>query len=125
MSLCPCDSGLQLTACCGPYLTGAWAPTAEALMRSRYAAFTLLDEAYLLATWHPSTRPATLGIANETPRPQWLGLKIKQHLLQDETHATVEFVARHKVAGRAYRMHEVSQFVLENGRWFYVTGEVN
>lgn len=94
-------------------------------MRSRYTAFVLLDEAYLLATWHPSTRPATLGIARETPRPQWQGLKIKQHQLQDKTHATVEFVARHKVAGRAYRMHEVSQFVLENGRWFYVTGEVN
>jgi SEC-C motif domain protein len=123
MSACPCGSGLLLAACCGPYLAGAAAPTAEALMRSRYTAFTLQDEAYLLATWHPSTRPPGLGLAQESPCPQWLGLKVLHYQLQDATHATVEFVARHKIAGRAYRMHETSRFVLEAGRWFYVDGD--
>src|SRR5687767_1109085 len=56
---CPCG-GPSLATCCGPYLDGtALPPTAEALMRSRYTAYTLKNEPYLLATWHPSTRPAT------------------------------------------------------------------
>lgn len=94
-------------------------------MRSRYTAFTLLDEVYLLATWHPSTRPLSLDLARDDPRPQWLGLKVVSHQLQDATHATVEFVARQKLAGRAYRLHEISRFVLEDGRWFYVDGDVD
>lgn len=122
--LCPCGSGAQLSACCGRYLAGGVAPTAEALMRSRYTAFTLLDEAYLLATWHPATRPQYLNLAQDEPRPHWLGLKVLRHQVQDAAHATVEFVARQKIAGRAYRMHEVSRFVLEDGRWFYVDGDV-
>ncbi|WP_223247347.1 YchJ family protein [Sulfuriferula sp. AH1] len=123
MPACPCGSGLALVACCGRYLAGESAPAAEVLMRSRYTAFVMQDEAYLLATWHPSTRPPHLGLAQETPRPQWLGLKILGHQSQDATHATVEFVARQKIAGRAYRLHEVSRFVLESGRWFYVDGD--
>lgn len=124
MPACPCGSGLALAACCGRYLAGERAPDAQALMRSRYTAFVMQDEAYLLATWHPSTRPAHLGLAQEAPRPQWLGLKIMDYRMQDATHATVEFVARQKIAGRAYRLHEVSRFVLESGRWFYVDGDI-
>lgn len=124
MPACPCGSGSALADCCGRYLAGESAPAAESLMRSRYTAFVMQDEAYLLATWHPSTRPSHLGLAEEMPRPQWLGLKIMNHQSQDETHATVEFVARQKVAGRAYRLHEVSRFVRESGRWFYVDGDV-
>jgi hypothetical protein len=57
-SACPCGGSVFAT-CCGPYLAGdAVAPTAETLMRSRYSAYTLRDEAYLRATWHPSTLPA-------------------------------------------------------------------
>ena len=89
------------------------APTAEALMRSRYSAFVLDKLPYLLASWHPSTRPASLE-----PNPsdlKWLGLTIKQARDQDTDHATVEFVARSRQAGRAHRMHEVSRFVREGG----------
>lgn len=93
-------------------------------MRSRYTAFTVQDEAYLLATWHPATRPATLNLSEENPPPKWLGLKVVRCEAVDATHAIVEFVARHKLGGRAYRMHETSRFVLESGRWFYVDGEV-
>ena len=93
-------------------------------MRSRYTAYTLLREDYLLATWYASTRPDKLGLADE-PQGKWLGLEIKRHQQQDDTHAIVEFVARHKIGGRAYRMHEVSHFVREDDRWFYVNGEVN
>jgi SEC-C motif-containing protein len=92
-------------------------------MRSRYTAYTLLRENYLLATWHPSTRPTSLGLAEEAPA-KWLGLEVKRHEQQDTDHAIVEFVARYKVNGRAQRLHEVSRFVREEGRWFYVDGDM-
>ncbi len=121
---CPCGSGKELSACCARYLDGTEvAPTAEALMRSRYTAYTLLREDYLLATWQPSTRPARLGLAEDVPT-KWLGLEVKRHEQQDEHHAVVEFVARYKVNGRAHMLHEASRFAREGGRWFYIDGEV-
>jgi SEC-C motif-containing protein len=119
ISACACGSALSFADCCGRYLAGAAAPTAEALMRSRYTAFTRQDEAYLLATWHPDTRPARLDL-HLPPVPKWLGLKIIAQQLQNDTHATVEFVARSKIAGRAQRLHEISRFERVEGRWFYL-----
>ncbi len=122
---CPCGSGKEYADCCARYLeAGEPAPTAESLMRSRYTAYTLLREDYLLATWHASTRPASLGLAAEVPT-KWLGLEVKRHEQQDGGHATVEFVARYKVSGRAHRLHETSRFVREAGKWFYVDGEMD
>ncbi len=121
---CPCGSHRKFTECCARYLDGGEAaPTAEALMRSRYTAYTLLREDYLLATWHASTRPQQLALVEEAPT-KWIGLAVKRHEQEDETHAIVEFVARYKVNGRAFRMHEVSRFVREEGRWFYMDGDV-
>jgi len=118
---CPCDPSRRYAACCGPLHAGQAAASAQALMRSRYSAYVLKREDYLLATWHPSTRPATLDFDESA---KWrLGLDVKRHAVQDETHATVEFVARSKLAGRAQRMHETSRFVEEGGRWFYVDGD--
>lgn len=123
--LCPCGSTKPYAECCARYIEGGTpAPTAEALMRSRYTAYTLLKEDYLLASWHPSTRPASLGLAEEAPT-KWIGLDVKRHEQQDEAHAIVEFVARYKVNGRAHRLHEVSRFVREAGQWFYVDGDVD
>lgn len=122
---CPCGSNKNHTACCARYVEGnVPAPTAEALMRSRYTAYTLLREDYLLATWHTSTRPASLDLEVDAAT-KWIGLEVKRHEQQDTDHATVEFVARYKVNGRAHRLHEVSRFVREDGRWFYVDGEIN
>lgn len=89
-------------------------------MRSRYAAYALDLAPYLLATWHPSTRPATWAAEAGT---QWLGLHVKRDQLLDENHASVEFVARYRVAGRGYRLHEISRFVREDDLWYYVDGE--
>ena len=91
-------------------------------MRSRYTAYVLGLEDYLLATWHASTRPASLDLAGDTAT-RWLGLSVKRHEVIDESHAVVEFVARYKIGGRARRLHEVSRFVREDARWFYVDGE--
>lgn len=120
---CPCGSSLGYAACCQPLHQGLAAPGAEALMRSRYTAYVLGLTAYLMATWHPSTRPESLDL-NETPAPQWLGLTLKAHQQQSDTRATVEFVARYRVQGKAHRLHETSRFVLENGQWYYVDGEI-
>ncbi len=98
------------------------APTAEALMRSRYSAFVLDKLPYLLATWHPSTRPASFG--PNPPGLKWLGLDVKAAADQDTDHATVEFVARSRLDGRASRLHETSRFVREGGQWFYVDGDL-
>lgn len=122
--LCPCGSNKPYPDCCAPYLSNnATARDAEALMRSRYTAYTLLREDYLLATWHPSTRPAQPGLAQEAPT-KWIALEVRRHEQPDAEHAIVEFVARYKANGRAFRLHEVSRFVRENGKWFYVDGEV-
>ena len=91
-------------------------------MRSRYTAFVLKFEAYLLATWHPTTRPTSLNLA-EDPPIKWLGLQIKRAENVNENFATVEFVARYKIAGKATRLHETSQFERIDGRWYYLTGE--
>lgn len=116
---CPCGGG-RYADCCAPYHTAMPAPNAEALMRSRYSAYVLQLEPYLLATWHPSTRPSALDLVHD--KTQWIDLKIVSHTSQSEQTAKVEFIARYKLNGRAKRLHEISAFVRENGRWFYVDG---
>jgi len=90
-------------------------------MRSRYSAYVLDLTDYVLLTWHASTRPARAELTSD-PAAKWLGLEVKKHVPGGDE-ATVEFVARYKVGGRAYRLHETSRFVREDGRWFYVVGE--
>lgn len=122
---CDCGTARRYDDCCGRYHAGPLhlqAPTAEALMRSRYSAFARDLSDYLLATWHPSTRPSALEINQVGLR--WLGLEVRGHQVQDNDHATVEFVARSKLGGRAQRLHEISRFVHEGDRWFYVDGEM-
>lgn len=121
---CPCGTNKAYADCCVQYLDGTAIPaSAEALMRSRYTAYTLLQEEYLMATWHASTRPQQIELAAETTT-KWLGLQVNRHEQKDDTHALVEFIARYKVGGRAHRMHETSRFVREDGRWFYVDGDL-
>lgn len=120
---CPCGSTHAYAQCCGPLHSGVKnASTAEALMRSRYSAYVLKREDYLLTTWHPSTRPSELDLSADDSK--WLGLDVRAHQQLDATHATVEFVARYRIAGRGHRLHELSRFIHENGCWFYVDGEI-
>ena len=93
-------------------------------MRSRYSAYVLGLEGYLLSTWHARTRPPALNLAAERAT-RWLGLEIKRRTTTGENTAQVEFVARCKIAGRAHRLHENSRFVREDGRWYYVDGDVS
>jgi SEC-C motif-containing protein len=89
-------------------------------MRSRYSAFVLCDEHYLLATWHESKRPSTVEFE---PKQKWLGLRIVDSDATSATTAEVEFIARYRVGGAsAARLHERSRFVKEGERWFYLDG---
>lgn len=122
---CPCGNAVGYACCCGLLHEGAPAPDAEALMRARYSAYVMQREDYLLATWHPDTRPASLGLSLQQPTPTWLGLDVRRHDIDDAAHARVEFVARLRAGGtRAQRLHECSRFVREDGRWYYVDGDI-
>jgi SEC-C motif-containing protein len=119
---CPCGTGLPLAECCGRLHDGsATAATAEQLMRSRYSAFALGDDAYLLATWHPATRPRALDLDREV---RWTGLDVLAttggSLLSAE--GTVEFRAHYVVNGTAGAQHENSRFVRDGGQWRYLDG---
>ncbi|MFJ3673114.1 YchJ family protein [Streptomyces sp. NPDC090106] len=116
---CPCGLAGSYGACCGRYHSGAAAaPTAEALMRSRYSAFVTRDPAYLLRTWHPRTRPALLDL---DPGMRWTGLEILGATDGTAFHSagTVEFRASY--AGGS--LHERSRFERVDGAWVYVDGD--
>ncbi|WP_284292269.1 YchJ family protein [Luteimicrobium album] len=123
---CPCLSGETYGACCGPlHRRERDAATAEALMRSRYSAFTVGDAAYLSATWHPRTRPASLELDADL---QWRRLDVVATSAGGpfDDAGMVEFVAHHRdvTTGERGRLHEVSRFVREAGRWLYLDGDV-
>jgi SEC-C motif-containing protein len=123
---CPCGSGQAYAACCGTFIDNDVLPaTAEQLMRSRYSAYVLAREDYLLRTWHGSTCPAFLGLQAAGP-VKWLGLRILRCEAGGlgDREAIVEFVARYQVNGRAERLHEASRFLREAGQWLYVDGRI-
>lgn len=123
--VCPCGRlavGKQLNyqQCCGQYLDhfdSTPAPDPESLMRSRYSAFVLERQHYLLDTWSPAHRPETLEFDSQT---KWLGLSIKSKKTLDAQHGEVEFVARYRLNDRATQLHENSLFERIGARWFYV-----
>jgi SEC-C motif domain protein len=115
-TMCPCGTGEPVAACCGRLHAGRQrAVTAEQLMRSRFSAFALGEEGYLLSSWHPSTRPKRLRL---DPTQEWTRLEIVGHTGGGpfDTEGTVEFRAHH----RAGVLRENSRFVREDGEWFYV-----
>ncbi|MCU1421550.1 MAG: hypothetical protein JWN36_1201 [Microbacteriaceae bacterium] len=116
---CPCLSGNSYDECCGRFHSGAAiAPTAEALMRSRYSAYALGLPGYILETWHASTRPASLEL---DPSLTWYRLDVLDARGGPFDRAgLVEFRAYYRSDGQRGDQHEVSRFVREGGRWYYV-----
>lgn len=116
---CPCGLSEPYDRCCGRFHSGAAAaPTAEALMRSRYCAFVQRDAAYLLRTWHPRTRPASLDL---DPGMRWTGLEILDTSDGSAFHSvgTVTF----RASFRGGSLHERSRFERVDGAWVYVDGD--
>ncbi|MEU4806812.1 YchJ family metal-binding protein [Actinosynnema sp. NPDC023587] len=117
---CPCGLGEPYGTCCGAFHSGSrTAPTAEALMRSRYSAFAVADGAYLLATWHPTSRPGELEL---DPDQEWLRLEVLGRTGGGLLHTTgtVEFRAVYRWRGKRDELHETSRFTRDDGRWLYV-----
>ena len=123
--LCPCGSQRDYSKCCGALHSGKQqAKTAEALMRARYSAFVVEDEDYLQQSWHSSTRPGQV-LDNNNQQTQWNGLKVIDCKagVEGDTEGTVEFIARFTVHKQPSQVHEVSKFIFEDERWFYLDGE--
>ena len=124
LSLCPCGTGRAYGACCGPFHDGTPAPTAQALMRSRYTAYVLGRSDHVFRTWHPRTRPDDV-----TPDPglTWTGLEVLRTEAGgvDDTTGVVEFEASFRTAAGADALREVSRFERRGGRWVYLDGEVS
>ncbi|ANJ11355.1 YchJ family protein [Streptomyces parvulus] len=116
--LCPCGRSEPYEKCCGRFHAGATAPTAEALMRSRYSAFVKGDAGYLLRTWHPRTRPARL---DPDPGTRWTGLEILDSANGSAFHTTGTVTFRASYRGGS--LHERSRFERVDGAWAYVDGE--
>ena len=118
---CPCGFGKPYEECCRPFHTAtAPAPaTAELLMRSRYSAFAVADTAYLLRSWHSSTRPALLAL---DPEQRWLRLEVLGSGEGGPFHlaGTVEFRAHFSEGGEEGVLHENSRFIREGGVWVYL-----
>ena len=121
-SACPCGSGRAYPECCGPLHAGEGrATTAEQLMRSRFSAFAVGDAAYLLKSWHPSTRPARLSLDSGT---RWTRLEVLGATDGGPFHngGTVEFRAYYREgSGAEEHLHENSTFAREDGAWVYVS----
>ncbi|GAA3378309.1 YchJ family protein [Streptomyces sannanensis] len=119
-SPCPCGLPAVYGECCGRFHAGtAAAPTAEALMRSRFSAFAVEDEAYLLRTWHPDTRPSRVDF---DPGMRWTALEILDTAEGSAFHSmgTVTFRAHYTHGGQAGDLHEQSRFVRHEGVWVYL-----
>jgi SEC-C motif-containing protein len=123
---CPCGSEKKYEECCGIYHSGkALAPTAEALMRSRYSAFAKNEMAYLTET----TDPQSMALIDEDANQEWADRAkfLKLEILSSEekaTKGTVEFKAHYSVDDETYVHHEVSTFRKQNGQWFFKSGKV-
>ncbi|MBF4993156.1 SEC-C domain-containing protein [Arthrobacter gandavensis] len=120
---CPCLSGETYRHCCRRFHAGTSpAPTAEALMRSRYTAFVTGDTDYLVRTWHPSSRPAHLDL---DPEMNWRRLDIVSSVAGSplDSTGTVTFEAHYRLDGAHGVQRERSTFVREGGRWLYVAGD--
>jgi SEC-C motif-containing protein len=118
--VCPCGSNQLYAQCCGRFHSGAAAaPTAEALMRSRFSAYARRDADYILRTWHPTTRPRRLEFE---PDLRWTRLEVRYTTGGSlfDTEGTVLFEAHYTDRGRLGSMTENSHFSKVGGQWFYV-----
>jgi len=122
---CPCGLPADYDACCGRLHRGeAQASTAEQLMRSRFSAFAVQDEAYLIRSWHPTTRPPRIDF---DPAMRWLRLDILGSTDGGPFHTegTVEFRAHYTERGRPGELHESSRFVRHDNAWTYLDGIIS
>jgi SEC-C motif-containing protein len=121
--LCLCGTGLNYSQCCAPYHRGDLpAPTAEALMRSRFSAYARQNAEYLLASWDATKRPAKIDFSKESAEWQRLQIVSCKKGGKSDTKGIVEFKAFYQQDAVACYLHEISRFHKVAGRWLYVDG---
>ncbi|OHC74113.1 MAG: hypothetical protein A3G18_04550 [Rhodospirillales bacterium RIFCSPLOWO2_12_FULL_58_28] len=129
MKPCPCGSGQNLDVCCGLIISGAPAPTAEALLRSRYTAFVLGDIGYLADTLSPGIRGDFDRIEAESTfrDAKWQGLEVRAVADggEGDESGSVEFIARFRLRGKQRSHHELAEFRREQGRWMCAGGQMD
>lgn len=121
---CFCCSDRPFNLCCEPVLQDhAKATQPEVLMRSRYTAYVLKNETYLLATWAPLTRPKALAL--EESKTKWLGLEVvsSSAVSPDSDTGEVDFRARFIERDMECTMQEKSRFIRHSGLWYYLDGD--
>lgn len=120
--ICPCQSGCEYHDCCEPLHLGELPLNGEQLMRSRYSAFVMGLERYLLSSWHEETRPETLTLS---PEQQWFYLNvIKSCAENDQGEQYVTFEVRYRENHQVYKMCEKSRFIKDSsGLLKYIDGE--
>jgi SEC-C motif-containing protein len=128
MAACPCGSEKEYSACCQRYIEGnEQAPTAEALMRSRYSAFVVHDVEYLNKTIDPQKRHEfdAEGIKKWSEESEWKGLEIvkTENGTEDDTTGEVEFIAKYEIEDEERAHHEIGHFRKSRGNWYFVDGE--
>ncbi len=126
MKLCPCGTGRGLDDCCGPIIAGAPAATAEALMRSRYAAFVLGELDHLDRTHAPEIRDDFNRAEAErtAAEVEWAGLEVLSAEEEDDA-GKVGFYIRFRREGQELGQYELASFRREDGHWLYEGGEVS
>lgn len=126
--LCPCGSNKAYKLCCEPFIVGTQLPpTPEALMRSRYTAFTQANMNYIADTMLGAVKKQ-FNVESSKQWAQhvtWLGLDVLDAppVTEQDEQGFVEFVARYRFQNKAESIHERSEFHKRDGRWFYVNGE--
>ncbi len=125
LNYCLCGSGVEYRQCCETFHSNEMsAPTAESLMRSRFTAFAMHNESYLLKTWDISKRPADIDFSKNAV--DWLRLEIfniKKGGVKDSK-GIVEFKAFYMLDSEEYVMKELSRFKKLNNQWLYLDGTV-
>jgi len=125
---CPCESEKTYEKCCEPFIAGkSWPNTAEALMRSRYTAYTRGEISYISSTHHPKTRDShDEDAAKEwAEEAKWLGLEIKSIVAgqKDDFKGLVEFVCHYEMSKQKLSHHEMGQFKKHEDKWYFFDGK--
>ena len=119
LASCPCGSQVNYQKCCQPYHLGELAATPEMLMRSRFTAFVFKLEDYLRFSWHTTTQPLDLNLSDS---PDWVSLRILDSKEQGNKEQ-VHFQAINRLTTGWGYLEEVSDFIKDSGRWYYLTGQ--
>lgn len=122
--ICPCGNELTYSDCCGKYIEGReLPPTPEALMRSRYTAYTLHDLHYIKSTMKGKALIQFSDRSSDnTHQVTWMGLTVISSKMKSERNGFVSFEAKYQIENETFSIKEKSEFRKFGEKWFYIDG---